>query len=147
MIFTPANCQLILQNLKTQTRRVQRAGDQLVTTAGTITAVCRHGRRHWQVGRTYAVQPGRGAPQVGRIRLTAIRQQRLQDISPSGALAEGISPIEDHGVTLYTINRTGLYYFSPQEGFTGLWNSLNRKPGERWHDNPLVYVLEFEVVR
>lgn len=41
------------------------------------------------VGRSYAVQPGRGKKSVGRIIVTDLWQQRLGDISDDDARAEG----------------------------------------------------------
>lgn len=111
-------------------------------------------RIKWEVGRTYAVVPKRGKPgarwadtphgplwgnrdfaamlpeyvwQLLRIRITAIRQERLQDITEADAKAEGVGSVEE---------------------YRALWESINGKtPGARWDDNPDVFVLEFELVR
>lgn len=111
----------------------------------------------WVVGRTYAVVPKRGLPAVwwkadsfgdvswsdghitkragltlhgwqpARIRITAIRQERLQDITESDARAEGVNSVAE---------------------YSALWDSINGKTkGARWADNPRVWVLEFELVR
>lgn len=62
-----------------------------------------------------------------RIRITAIRQERLQDISEADAKAEGVADVE---------------------AYRALWQAINGKtPGARWDANPTVFVLEFELVR
>lgn len=92
----------------------------------------------WEVGRTYAVQPGHGKPAVARIRITGIRQERLRDISEEDVLAEGCGLVRWSG--------------EPQEGwpatagFAEAWDRINTRKGTRWADNPLVWVLDFEVV-
>lgn len=90
------------------------------------------------IGKTYAVQPGRGKPAVARIRITGIRQERLRDISEEDVLAEGCGLVRWAG--------------EPQEGwpatagFAEAWDRINTRNGTRWADNPLVWVLDFEVV-
>lgn len=111
-------------------------------------------RIKWKVGRTYAVVPKRGKPgarwagtphgplwgnrdfaamlpeyvwQPLRIRITAIRQERLQDITEADAKAEGVADVA---------------------AYCELWESINGKtPGARWDANPLCWVLTFEVVK
>ena len=61
--------ELVLSGRKTQTRRVRPP--------------------RVSVGRSYAVQPGRGKKSVGRITVTGIRQERLGAISENDARAEG----------------------------------------------------------
>ncbi|MFA4974630.1 MAG: ASCH domain-containing protein [bacterium] len=126
--------QQVLDGTKTQTRRLRAQPPY--------------------VGRTYAVQPGRGKPAVGRIRITAIRQQRVQDITAEDALAEGlVCPDCNNGwITVYSA--TDMFGCSEVEcGHAGLideyaqlWDTIHTKPGTRWADNPLVWVLEFERV-
>ena len=62
-----------------------------------------------------------------RIRITAIRQERLQDITEADAKAEGVADVE---------------------AYRALWQAINGKtPGARWDANPMVWVLTFEVVK
>jgi hypothetical protein len=70
--------QLILAGRKTQTRRI--ATDDAP---------------RWIVGRSYAVQPGRTQRAVGRIVVTALRKERLDDISEADAQAEGYNSREE----------------------------------------------------
>jgi hypothetical protein len=117
------------------------------------------GRLLWHVGKTYAVQPGRGKKAIARIRLTAIRQEHVQDISWRDGLKEGLQ-------SWYGLGKPPLGCFQdyhswehPEEfiityqpkniitAYAELWDSINTKPGTRWEDNPLVWVLEFELVK
>ena len=71
MIFRPELVPLVLDGRKTQTRRL--------------------GVFEYTPGRDYAVQPGRGKHAVGRIKVTAVRRERLGDISQADALREGFA--------------------------------------------------------
>lgn len=85
-------------------------------------------RSKWAIGRTYAIVPKRGSPAISfyRIRLLGIRRERLQSISEADAKAEGVESVE---------------------AYKTLWESINGKTvGARWADNPLVWVLRFELV-
>lgn len=97
-------------------------------------------RCKWLVGRTYAVQPGRGKKAAGRIRITGIRQERVQDISIQDAIAEGVP----EQTATYT---HPVYRSLSVAAYAKLWNAIHTKPGETWNDNPSVWVLEFELVR
>jgi hypothetical protein len=77
------------------------------------------------VGQTYAVQPGRGRQGVGFVRLAAIREQSLLDISDDDAVAEGFRDRTDFVLAFYEINRGTVR--------TGM--------------NPRVFVLTLEVVK
>ena len=124
-------------------------------------------RLKWMVGRDYAVTPGVGKPGVWwhpvdkavtwhiirndsdrrygweplRIRLLAIRQEALQNISLEDCAAEGIRP--------YTFAK-GMMSDTPPDprwAYMTLWDSINTRKGTRWDDDPQVWVLTFEVVR
>lgn len=146
MQFKPEMCQSILDGTKTQTRRlvkpreVSRDGYKTVAKSWAHVVLGITGYRtwvpyypKWQVGRTYAVQPGRGRKAIGRIRITAIRREHLQDMSANDAITEGLMPGGLYGQTC-ALTR-----------FTLLWDSIYTKLGTRWQDNPEVWVLEFEV--
>ena len=123
-------------------------------------------RLKWQVGRTYAVIPKRGQPalwwrppgpddiyesafcigkpddadplwQPLRIRITAIRQERLQDISEDDVEAEGCALQAWAGDAHHVCPHTA--------GYAALWESINGAGS--WNDNQLVWVLTFRVVQ
>jgi len=136
---------------KTQTRRVQNEGEILVyahrgrrwervyqskpTGDYTVpTILDKHGRIKWQVGRRYAIQRGRGKEAIGSYLCTSLRGERLQDISRTDVIAEGIAP--------YTFARGVLSKNPPDRrwAFIDLWDSLH-KEGERWVGNPSVWII------
>lgn len=153
MLFKPEHSDQILRGEKTQVRRVVKDDEIIVLDShrddpyGPLydTVVTRTSRLplphqmtpieriKWQVGRTYAIQPGRGRQGMGRIRITAIRQEALQDISYEDVIAEGMNPLRSDMRTI--------------DQFVELWNDINTRDGTRWSDNPDVWVLCFELVK
>ena len=139
MIFS-RTWELILQGDKTQTRRIVKAGERLLADHRDLPDevlrrdATRYERLKWQVGRTYAVQPGRGKSAMGRIRLTGIRRERLHQASVNDIIAEGFGVWhgEDHKADL--------------AAFANAWDTLHVRAGTRWQDNPDVWVLEFELI-
>lgn len=128
-------------------------------------------RVKWHVGREYAVVYKRGLPTVHvrqlitgdyewtnghpdpaggargwfplRIVVTALRQEPLQAITENDAVAEGIHNI--NGVYKYATPDLSDGYPSAREAYAGLWNSINKQPGQRWQDNPQVWVITFDL--
>lgn len=153
MIFTKEHCELIPKGLKDQTRRLVQPGDvSLTDRQGNVTDVYRHGRLIYRVGNTYAIQPGRGKKSIGRILITAIRRERLQEISHDDIGREGIQDIWPVLMnTAYLItgarNENELRRTLFRDAFAALWDSINKKKGTRWEDNPDVWVLTFEAVK
>jgi len=135
MIFLPEHCELILAGLKTQTRRLVKSYEQLEAAQ---MIVAPYHRIRFIVGQTYAIQPGRGKRSIGRIRIMAIRQERLQDITAGACVREGVPRM-----SMANYERDAAYYWS---SFAATWDQINRK-GTRWADDPEVWVLTFEVVK
>lgn len=169
MIFKQIDA--ILNGTKTQTRRVRKDNEGATwrQVDGGFTRVYSVGKRSinkWQVDHKYAIVPKRGTVGIwispdgkwrqpvtytydmewddskrhdardwlqemgwrpAKIRLTAIRCEHLRDITEEDAQAEGVTSVV---------------------AYRDLWESINGKTkGARWHDNPEVWVLEFELVK
>ncbi len=69
------------------------------------------------------------------LEVTAVRVERVRDISEEDARAEGVDSI----VATDT-------YSSYRMGFRKLWDSINAKRGYSWESNPWVWVVEFKRV-
>ncbi|MCO1337108.1 hypothetical protein MO867_22550, partial [Microbulbifer sp. OS29] len=86
------------------------------------------------------------------LEITAIRIQRIQDISEEDAKAEGLRwhslYREWGGVELHPDSRPDLpqwrWYDNPVEAFKNLWESINGAGS--WDQNPWVWVIEFRRV-
>ena len=72
------------------------------------------------------------------LRVTDVRVQRVQEISPSDAVAEGV-----FGDGRYATAPPLPY---PVATFAELWDSINgKRPGCSWASNPWVWCVSFEV--
>lgn len=104
MIFQHTLPQVLSRN-KTQTRRVVTANHEAVRDKNNnIIVVTSNGRIKWQVGQTYAVQPGRGKPQVARIKITGLDMEPVTAISEADAIAEGYETRQEFFDTWVKIN-------------------------------------------
>ena len=139
MIFTPEHCRAILEGRKTKTRRVRKEGESEASIP--VHTVFHQARERdelllrwpkWSVGNTYAIQPGRGKKSVGRILITGIRREKLQDISKEDITAEGYPLIEFEDEHEQAI------------AFAEIWDSINKPPHD-WASNCDVWVLEFKL--
>ncbi len=147
MIFKSELCDKVLSEEKTQTRRLKKANEYFSDgpfgLADQVRIRSESSRRDtvkWEVGRTYAVQPGRGKKAVGRFKLLEIREERLQSISDDDCYAEGVDA-----------NRISVQYATfqtegPRSEFRAIWDSINKKLGTRWVDNPTVWALTFQSI-
>ena len=81
-----------------------------------------------------------------RIRITAWRRERLQEISDEDCLKEGIIEYAsccECGSELYAFNGADDYWYTPREAFADLIQKMSGK--RAWDDNPCVDVYEFEL--
>ena len=114
---------------KTQTRRPRKFNEistlrhVALNPAGEIVEVVHGDRLKWQVGKWYAIQPGRGKPAVGYFQLTRIRLEHVDGISAADARAEGFSSVTE---------------------FFNIWRKLY--PSTRYATSEC-WVLEWEKVR
>ena len=79
------------------------------------------------------------------LEVTAVRVERLQDISEADALAEGVSPKWEPGCSGRLMEALGGFSFRPAaSAYAELWEQING-PGS-WDANPWVWVIEFKRV-
>jgi hypothetical protein len=109
VIFGAQLARKALTGAKTQTRRPIRDG-----------RLCRYRVHH-----TYAVQPGRGKPEAGRILVTAVRQQRLGDITLREAHAEGFRTTGDFKAAWVEIHDARWISAHIDEGHEARWTSAH----------------------
>ena len=90
-----------------------------------------------------------------QLEITNIQVQRIQDISETDALAEGITEVSNkssvesliYGHTLYkNYSRPKSSFNQAKASFKSLWDSINKKRGFGWDENPWVWVVEFKVI-
>jgi len=69
-----------------------------------------------------------------------IRVERVQDISETDAMAEGV-----YGQGKFWCNplHPALCCFSARPAFPDLWDTINTQPGTRWRDNPWIWALQY----
>lgn len=89
-------------------------------------------------------------PRIGSritLEITGVRVEQLQDISESGAIAEGIERDVQPGDSspLWRNYQTGGTTISPVYSYETLWESINGAGS--WALNPWVWVVEFKVVK
>jgi uncharacterized protein YhfF len=89
MIFKPELARQVARGSKTQTRRRVKSNE----------GTCRY-----QIGRDYAVQPGRGQKQIARVTISAVRSEPLGEVTLEDARAEGFrtrADFADYWMALY----------------------------------------------
>lgn len=75
--------------------------------------------------------------------VTGVNAERVQDISESDAIAEGVYCRMDGTDKEYGFNND--WWWHHGNAFARLWDSINAKRGYGWDTNPWVWVYTFEV--
>jgi len=88
-----------------------------------------------------------------QLRVKELRVERIQDISESDCLLEGVlfhdKGGEDRlGKIMYALKEGNhsRWELSAKDVYKKLWDSINKKQGFGWETNPLSWVVEFEIV-
>lgn len=76
------------------------------------------------------------------IEITAVRVERLQDISDEDCMKEGICPKLDGLLFVNEVNN--IAYPTPKRAYAALINEINGKG--TWEKNPWVWVYDFELI-
>lgn len=150
----------VLSGAKTQTRRLQHYNSSAFTDNGVIWQVYNTDKIRastWTVGKTYAIQPGRGKKSVGRIQITGIRHEDVRNISEDDAKTEGFAYTTEFLSKWAEMHDGGFnFYFDPNivdyrvwhdrrwdaVGYDTLLEILASRPSERYQ----AWVLEFKLV-
>jgi hypothetical protein len=160
--------QKVLDGSKTQTRRLAKPGDQMISNhVGSynfkeVRSI--NNRCLWFVGEDYAVQPGRGQKSVGRFLLTDLRFEDVRAISEADAWAEGGYDIQSYLCLWASMHDKALgacydqerdayafrrsvnshdYDYKGSNWLRAILEYYNRRPTERYQ----AWVLTFEVVK
>ena len=82
------------------------------------------------------------------LKITSIKAERVQGISWTDAINEGIERRDKNFCIWYKDYSKPKKGFSnlPVDSFRTLWDSINAKRGYGWDANPWVWVVEFEVI-
>lgn len=73
------------------------------------------------------------------LEITSVRGERLQDISETDALAEGIYQVEVFGEKRFA-HCHGVSFLTAQDAYRDLWDSIYKS----WDANPWVWAVEFK---
>lgn len=76
------------------------------------------------------------------LEITAVRVERLQDISEADAIAEGLFQDTAGRWTTYSATEAAKEHLSPVQAYRDLWEQINGTGS--WDANPWVWVLEFK---
>ena len=77
------------------------------------------------------------------LEITAVRVERVQDISEEDAKAEGCQKVTVLNETNYYPGHEYSHTSSVIDEFKRIWDSINEKRGFGWAKNPWVWVIEF----
>lgn len=82
------------------------------------------------------------------LEITDVREERVQNITSDGAIAEGAYEVrkvgDDIAHATWTMDGLDWRYDTPREAFAATWDSLYAARGLGWNVNPLVWVVTFK---
>jgi hypothetical protein len=99
-------------------------------------------------GKEHAIVPSIHMPRwASRIlmEITDIRVERLQDMTPEDAIAEGVVRNKPNNLAIFSVPGTDIEKLGSVAAYAALWESING-PGS-WDANPWVWAVEFKVIQ
>lgn len=82
------------------------------------------------------------------LEITDVREERVQNITSDGAIAEGAYEVrkvgDDIAHATWTMDGLDWRYDTPREAFAATWDSLYAARGLSWDVNPWVWVVTFK---
>ncbi len=75
------------------------------------------------------------------LKITDVRVQRLQEITPNDCLLEGVGEIVGDELRVHVVPD-----YAARDNYHALWDSLNARRGYPWSSNPWVFAISFERV-
>jgi len=163
ILFSGDMIRALLDGRKMQTRRVVKPQPPQRFCEGDCAAIVNTTRTRWAFSRIGGPncykeawppdpEPGIACPygQPGdllwvrdmprwALRLTGVRVERVQEITPRDVKAEGVDPI-DGGIEWY-YGPDSLGFDKPQEAFQHVWEKIHGDGA--WEEDPWVWVVEF----
>ncbi len=80
------------------------------------------------------------------IKITAVRAERLQDISDEDCIKEGIIVLTHEDVPdVFSYEKGGQRFETPQEAYAALIDKING--AGTWESNPFVWVIDYELLK
>lgn len=158
ILMTGANVRLILDDLKTETRRIVKPGKarfetgQRLWVRETFHCVEKYGTAGFFYRADWADEDGepewkwkpsifmpRRASRLS-LEITSVHTERLQEITEEGAIREGVKAVH----SLFQRPGSNLLYAFAWTAYRALWQEINGP--DSWAENPLVYVIGFKRV-
>lgn len=79
------------------------------------------------------------------LKVTAVKAERLQDITEEDAVAEGYEAHRAHRD--YAMMHYHPYAATARDNFSYSWDTINKDKGWGWSENPYVWAVTFELCR
>jgi len=144
----------VLSSEKTQTRRIVKPGDVLVSIENPFGGYkpvkvvnpnmnAPYGYERWVIGKTYAMQSGRGVKAEGRIRITGIRREDVRDISEADVKAEGFASYEHFVQTWCHMHDAAACREADKLKGIHICGAARTRPAERYQ----AWAITFELVK
>jgi hypothetical protein len=126
-------------------RRRRRAAVRTVEIAGHVFAACRY-----EIGHSYAVQPGRTKRAIGRLLVTSVSHERVGEIDFTGARAEGFRTTDQFKAYWARLYEPTVMHNVDEQSDEGIFceppdDEFLVELFDQRHANTLVWVITFQL--